>query len=60
MGGHRQLLGSDDSLNKDWCAVLYSRANSILLALTAPEGYMVYKTDLVKAFLHGKLDAVYI
>ncbi len=29
-----------------------------MLALAAAEGYIVYQTDVVQAFLHGKLDDV--
>ncbi len=29
-----------------------------MLALSAAEGYSVYQTDVVQAFLHGKLDGV--
>jgi hypothetical protein len=58
VGGHRQLLGRDYFPNKNYCAVLSSRDNRILLALAASEGYMVYQTDVVQAFLHGKLDDV--
>ncbi len=57
VGGHRQILGQDYFLNKNYCAVLSSRNNRILLALSAAEGYSVYQTD-VQAFLHGKLDDV--
>ena len=60
LGGHRQILGqaSHYFLNKNYCAVLSSRDNRILLALSAAEGYSVYQTDVVQAFLHGKLDDV--
>ena len=60
VGGHRQLLGRDYFPNKNYCAVLSSRDNRILLALAAAEGYTVYQTDVVQAFLHGKLDDVNI
>ena len=58
VGGHRQILGRDYFPNKNYCAVLSSRDNRILLALAATEGYTVYQTDVVQAFLHGKLDDV--
>ena len=58
VGGHRQLLGRDYFPNKNYCAVLSSRDNRILLALAAAEGWTVYQTDIVQAFLHGKLDDV--
>ncbi len=41
--------------NNFFCAV---RDNRILPALSAAEGYTVYQTDVVQAFLHGKLDDV--
>ncbi len=37
VGGHRQLLGRDYFPNKNYCAVLSSRDNRILLALAAAE-----------------------
>jgi hypothetical protein len=58
VGGHRQIMGRDYFPNKNYCAVLSSRDNRILLALAAAEGYTVYQTDVVQAFLHGKLDDV--
>ena len=39
VGGHRQLLGRDYFPNKNYCAVLSSRDNRILLALAAAEGW---------------------
>ncbi len=51
---HGQGLFSEQS----YSAVLSSRDTSILLALAAAEGYTVYQTDVVRAFLHGKLDNV--
>jgi hypothetical protein len=35
IGGHRQILGQDYFQNKNYCAVLSSRDNRILLALAA-------------------------
>ena len=58
VGCHSQLLGRDYFPNKTYCAVLSSRDNSILLALAAAEGWTVDQTDIVQAFLHGKLDYV--
>ena len=58
VGGHRQILGRDYFPNKNYCAVLSSRDNRILLALAAVEGWSIYQTDIVQAFLHGKLDDV--
>jgi len=58
VGGHRQIMGRDYFLNKKYCAVLSSRDNRILLALAASESLSVYQTDVVQAFLHGKLDDV--
>ena len=43
---------------KNYCAVLSSSDNHILLALAAAEGWTVYQTDIVQAFLHVKLDYV--
>ena len=58
VGGHRQLINRDYFPNKTYCAVLSSRDNRILLALAAVEGWFIYQTDIVQAFLHGKLDDV--
>jgi hypothetical protein len=56
VGGHRQIMGRNCFPNKNYCAVLSSRDNHILFALAAAEGYTVYQTDVIQAFLHGKLD----
>jgi hypothetical protein len=56
VGGHRQILGRDYFAHKNYCAVLSSRDNRILLALGANEGWTVHQTDVVQAFLHGILD----
>ena len=58
IGGHRQILGQDYFPNKNYCAVLSSRDNRLLLAIAAAESYHVYQTDIVQAFLHGILDDV--
>ena len=58
IGGHRQILGKDYFVNKNYCSVLSSRDNRILLALAAAEKWQVYQTDIVQAFLHGVLDDV--
>jgi hypothetical protein len=58
LGGHRQRLGMDYFEHKNYCAVLSSRDNRILLALAAAEHWAVYQTDIVQAFLHGVLDDV--
>jgi hypothetical protein len=58
VGGHRQLIGRDYFPDKTYCAVLSSRDNRILLALAAVEGWSIYQTDIVQAFLHGQLDDV--
>ena len=58
IGGHRQILGQDYFPNKNYCAVLSSRDNRLLLALAASESWHVYQTDIVQAFLHGILDDV--
>ena len=56
VGGHRQILGRDYFAHKNYCAVLSSRDNRILLALGANESWTVHQTDVVQAFLHGILD----
>jgi hypothetical protein len=56
IGGHLQTLGLDYFQNKTYCAVLSSRDNRMLLSLAASEGWQVYQTDIVQAFLYGKLD----
>ena len=55
IGGHRQILGQDYFPNKNYCAVLSSRDNRLLLALAASESWHVNQTDIVQleAFLHG-------
>jgi len=58
IGGHRQRLGTDYFEFKNYCAVLASRDNRILLALAAAHGWHVYQTDVEQAFLHGVLDDV--
>jgi hypothetical protein len=58
VGGHRHLIGRDYFPNKTYCAVLSSRDNRILLALAAVEGWSIYQTAIVQAFLHGQLDDV--
>ena len=52
------MIGCDYFPNKTYCAVLSSRDNRILLALAAVEGWFIYQTDIVQAFLHGQLDDV--
>ena len=58
MGGHRQRLGQDYFEHKNYCAVLASRDNRLLLALAAAQGWQVHQTDIQQAFLHGILDDV--
>jgi len=58
IGGHRQRLGTDYFEFKNYCAVLASRENRILLALAAAHGWSIYQTDIEQAFLHGVLDDV--
>ena len=58
IGGHRQRLGTDYFEFKNYCAVLASRDNRILLALAAAHGWCIYQTDVEQAFLHGVLDDV--
>jgi len=58
IGGHRQRLGTDYFEFKNYCAVLASRDNRVLLALAAANGWGIYQTDIEQAFLHGVLDDV--
>ena len=58
IGGHRQILGKDYFVFKNYCSVLTSRDNRILLALAASQNWRIYQTDIVQAFLHGVLDDV--
>ena len=55
VGGHHQLLGKDYFQNKNYCSVLSSRDNHNLLALGASEGWQVYQTDIVQAFLCSEI-----
>ena len=56
--GHHQVLGKDYFENKNYCAVLSSRDNSILLFLAAAQNWHMFQTDIVQAFLHGTLEDV--
>jgi hypothetical protein len=58
VGGHRQRLGTDYFEFKNYCAVLASRDNRVLLALAAANGWCIHQTDIEQAFLHGVLDDV--
>ena len=58
IGGHRQRLGIDYFEFKNYCAVLASRDNRILLGLAAAQGWSVAQTDVEQAFLHGVLNDV--
>ncbi len=58
VGGHRQRSGTDDFEFKNYCAVLASRDDRILLSLAAANGWCVHQTDIKQAFLHGILDDV--
>ena len=58
IGGHRQRIGTDYFEFKNYCAVLASRDNRVLLALAAAHGWCVYQTDIEQAYLHGRLDDV--
>lgn len=58
IGGHRQRLGKDYFQYKNYASVLSSRDNRVLLALAAAEGWHVFATDIVQAFLYGVLDDV--
>ncbi len=58
IGGHRQRLGIDYFEFQNYCAVLASRDNRVLLALAAGAGWTVSQTDIEQAFLHGKLNDV--
>jgi hypothetical protein len=56
--GHRQVLGKDYFEHKNYCSVLSSRDNRILLSLAAAQNWQLFQTDIVQAFLHGELDDV--
>jgi hypothetical protein len=58
ISGHRQRLGIEYFELQNYCAVLASRDNSVLLSLAAGEGWKVSQTDLEQAFLHGVLNDV--
>jgi len=58
IGGHRQRLGTDYFEFQNYCAVLASRDNRVLLALAAAQGWHIYQTDVEQMFLHGVLDDV--
>jgi hypothetical protein len=58
VGGHRQRVGIDYFEFKNYCAVLASRDNRILLSLAAANGWCIHQTDIEQAFLHGVLDDV--
>jgi hypothetical protein len=58
IGGHRQRLGLDYFEFQNYCAVLASRDNRVLLALAAGQGWSVAQTDIEQAFLHGVLNDV--
>ena len=58
IGGHRQRLGIDYFEFKNYCAVLASRDNRVLLGLAAAQGWSVAQTDIEQAFLHGVLNDV--
>jgi hypothetical protein len=58
VGGHRQRLGTDYFEFKNYCAVLATRDNRVLLALAAANGWCIHQTDIEQAFLHGVLDDV--
>jgi hypothetical protein len=48
VGGHRQIMGRDYFPNKNYCAVLSSRDNCILLALAAAEATLFIRLTLSK------------
>ena len=56
VGGHRQILGRDYFEHQNYASVLANRDNRILLSLAAAEHWHIYSTDIVQAFLFGKLD----
>ena len=58
IGGHRQVMGKDYFENKNYCSVLSSMDNRLLLALAASQNWHLFQTDVVQAFLHGHLDDV--
>ena len=43
---------------KNYCAVLASRDNRVLLGLAAGQGWQISQTDIEQAFLHGQLNDV--
>jgi len=58
IGGHRQRLGIEYFEFQNYCAVLASRDNRVLLSLAAGKGWKVSQTDIEQAFLHGVLNDV--
>ena len=58
IGGHMQQEGRDFHAFKNYCGVLSSRDNRLMLAVAAVEGWEISQTDISQAFLEGKLDDV--
>ncbi len=58
VGGRRQRLGIDYFEFENYCAVLASRDNRILLGLAAAQEWSVAQTNVEQAFLHGDLNDV--
>ncbi len=44
--------------SKNYCAVLASRDNRILLSIATANDWCIYQTVIEQAFLHGVLDDV--
>jgi hypothetical protein len=49
-------LGRDYFEHQNYASVLANRDNRILLALAAAQHWHIYSTDIIQAFLFGKLD----
>ncbi len=56
IGGHHQRLGLDYLKFQNYCAMLASRDNRVLLALAAGQGWSVAQTAIEQAFFHGVLN----
>ena len=54
--GQKQILGRDYFENKNYCTLLSRRDIRIHSAIATAEGFSVYQTEVVQAFLYEKLD----